>query len=121
MTVVELPPMQHGVLAWVRRRTGITRLGLNALPTATELFLDVVFVITITQTAAALARTSDVQTMIRGFAILQAILMYWTGLVLAGSVLSAERRAMRPVIITATVGLVIVALTVPEIITDGYS
>ncbi|GHJ43050.1 hypothetical protein Cs7R123_03920 [Catellatospora sp. TT07R-123] len=107
------------MLPWVRRRTGVAPIEPGSLPTATELFLDVVFVLAVAQVAAVLARTTDTATTVRGFAVLLAVLMYWTGLVLAGSVVSAERAAMRPVIVGATVSLALVAVTAPDIVADS--
>ncbi|MDI1463236.1 low temperature requirement protein A [Catellatospora sp. KI3] len=109
----------RAMLPWVRRRAGVAPIDPGGLPTATELFLDVVFVLAVAQVAAVLAGTTDPATTVRGFAVLLAVLMYWTGLVLAGSVVSAERAAMRPVIVGATVSLALVAVTAPDIVADG--
>jgi low temperature requirement protein LtrA len=83
-----------------------------------ELFFDLVFVLGFTQCTALMYEDGGWEGIAQGMLVLAVLWWSWTGFAWLTSVIDPEEGAVRLVMIAAMAGLLVVALSVPEVFGD---
>jgi len=110
--------VSDAVIAPSSRLTAVLR-GDDERVTPLELFFDLIFVLAITQCTALMAHENSWAGLAKGMLVLGVLWWAWVGYAWLTSVVDPEEGAVRLVVFAAMAGLLVCALCVPTVFTDG--